>query len=99
MKGIKTSGQAPNTGGVSSFSAPKDGVSHLAFPALAREKNHHDVSFPLSPLGNDRPNKPNQQLVADDYGIFLIFGNNRLIILCNVCALHCLHHLGMIEFQ
>jgi hypothetical protein len=40
MKGINTSGQELNSGGVASFSAPRDGVSHLAFPALA-------------PLGND----------------------------------------------
>ncbi|RFU95803.1 hypothetical protein DYP60_02015 [Sphaerochaeta halotolerans] len=53
MKGINTSGQALNSGGVASFSAPRDGVSHLAFPALAPERNHHDGSFPLAPLGND----------------------------------------------
>ena len=52
MKGINTLGQALNPGGVASFSVPRDGVSHLAFPALAREKNHHDGSFPLAPLGN-----------------------------------------------
>ncbi len=53
MKGINTSGQAMNPGGVASFSAPRDGVSYLAFPALAREKTHHDGSFPLAPLGNE----------------------------------------------
>ncbi|MXI87748.1 hypothetical protein GRZ57_13380 [Sphaerochaeta halotolerans] len=37
MKGITTPGQAMDSGGVASFSAPRDGVSHLAFPALARE--------------------------------------------------------------
>ncbi|MXI85298.1 hypothetical protein [Sphaerochaeta halotolerans] len=37
MKGINTPGQALDSGGVASFSAPRDGVSHLAFPALARE--------------------------------------------------------------
>jgi hypothetical protein len=52
MKGINTSGKALNSGGVASFSAPRDGVSHLAFPALSRERNHHDDSFPLAPLGN-----------------------------------------------
>ncbi len=52
MKGINTSGQALNPGGVASFSAPRDGISHLAFPAFAREKNYHDGSFPLAPLGN-----------------------------------------------
>ncbi|MXI87825.1 hypothetical protein [Sphaerochaeta halotolerans] len=52
MKGFNTSGQAMNPGGVDSFSAPRDGVSHRTFPALAREKNHHDGSFPLAPLGN-----------------------------------------------
>ncbi|MBI9094899.1 MAG: hypothetical protein JEY71_08470 [Sphaerochaeta sp.] len=36
MKGINTPGQALERGGVASFSAPKGGVSHLAFPALAR---------------------------------------------------------------
>ncbi|MXI87254.1 hypothetical protein [Sphaerochaeta halotolerans] len=35
MKGINTPGQALDLGGVASFSAPRDGVSHLAFPALA----------------------------------------------------------------
>jgi hypothetical protein len=52
MKGINTPGQALDSGGVASFSAPRDGVSHLAFPALARERNHHADSFPLAPLGN-----------------------------------------------
>ncbi|MBI9094130.1 MAG: hypothetical protein JEY71_04515 [Sphaerochaeta sp.] len=36
MKGINTPGQALDPGGVASFSAPRGGVSHLAFPALAR---------------------------------------------------------------
>jgi hypothetical protein len=53
MKGINTSGQELNSGGVASFSAPRDGVSHLAFPALAWERNQHDGSFPLAPLGNE----------------------------------------------
>jgi hypothetical protein len=52
MKGINTPGQALDSGGVASFSASRDGVSHLAFPALARERNHHADSFPLAPLGN-----------------------------------------------
>jgi hypothetical protein len=52
MKGINTPGQALDSGGVASFSAPRDGVSHLAFPALARERKHHADSFPLAPLGN-----------------------------------------------
>ncbi|MBG0767823.1 MAG: hypothetical protein H0S77_09500 [Spirochaetaceae bacterium] len=52
MKGINTPGQALDSGGVASFSAPRDGVSYLAFPALARERNHHADSFPLAPLGN-----------------------------------------------
>jgi DNA-damage-inducible protein J len=43
--------------------------------------------------------KTNQQSVADDYGIFRIFGNNWLITLCNVCALYSLHYLEMIEFS
>jgi hypothetical protein len=54
MKGINTPGQALDSGGVASFSTPRDGVSHLAFPALARERNHHADSFPLAPLGNER---------------------------------------------
>ncbi|MXI86875.1 hypothetical protein [Sphaerochaeta halotolerans] len=54
MKGINTSGQAMDSGGVASFSAPRDGISHLAFPALARERNHHADSFPLAPLGNQK---------------------------------------------
>ncbi|MXI85533.1 ADP-ribosylglycohydrolase family protein [Sphaerochaeta halotolerans] len=53
MKGINTSGQALDSGGVASFSAPRDGVSHLAFPAPAPERNHHADSFPLAPLGNE----------------------------------------------
>jgi predicted AAA+ superfamily ATPase len=53
MKGINTPGQAMDSGGVASFSAPRDGVSHLAFPALTRERNHHADSFPLAPLGNE----------------------------------------------
>ncbi|MXI86083.1 hypothetical protein [Sphaerochaeta halotolerans] len=53
MKGINTLGQAMDSGGVASFSAPRDGVSHLAFPALAPERNHHADSFPLAPLGNE----------------------------------------------
>jgi hypothetical protein len=54
MKGINTLGQAMDSGGVASFLfALRDGVSHLAFPALARERNHHAGSFPLAPLGND----------------------------------------------
>ncbi|RFU95612.1 hypothetical protein [Sphaerochaeta halotolerans] len=53
MKGINTPGQALDPGGVASFSAPRGGVSHLAFPALAWEKNHHDGSSPLAPLGNE----------------------------------------------
>ncbi len=36
MKGIDTPGQALDPGGVASLSAPRGGVSHLAFPALAR---------------------------------------------------------------
>ncbi|RFU94864.1 hypothetical protein DYP60_06420 [Sphaerochaeta halotolerans] len=55
MKGINTPGQALDSGGVASFSAPRDGVSHLAFPALAPERNHHADSFPLAPLGNEIP--------------------------------------------
>jgi len=54
MKGINTPGQALDSGGVASFSAPRDGVSHLAFPALARERNNHADSFPLAPLGNQK---------------------------------------------
>ncbi|MBG0768100.1 MAG: hypothetical protein H0S77_10920 [Spirochaetaceae bacterium] len=55
MKGINTPGQALDSGGVASFSfAPRDGVSHLAFPALAPERNHHADSFPLAPLGNKK---------------------------------------------
>jgi hypothetical protein len=53
MKGINTPGQALDSGGIASFSAPRDGVSHLAFPALAPERNHHADSFPLAPLGNE----------------------------------------------
>ncbi|WP_165849596.1 hypothetical protein [Sphaerochaeta halotolerans] len=53
MKGINTPGQALDSGGVASFSAPRGGVSHLAFPALAPERNHHADSFPLAPLGNE----------------------------------------------
>jgi len=34
MKGINTPGQAMDSGGVASFSAPRDGVSHLAFLSL-----------------------------------------------------------------
>ncbi|WP_133299345.1 hypothetical protein [Sphaerochaeta halotolerans] len=52
MKGINTSRQELNSGGVASFSAPRDGVSHLAFPALARQRNPYTDSFPLAPLGN-----------------------------------------------
>ncbi|MXI86548.1 hypothetical protein [Sphaerochaeta halotolerans] len=52
MKGINTPGQALDSGGVASFSAPRDGVSHLAFPALAPERNLPADSFPLAPLGN-----------------------------------------------
>jgi len=54
MKGINTPGQALDSGGVASFSAPRDGVSYLAFPALAPERNHHADSFPLAPLGNKK---------------------------------------------
>ncbi|WP_133299274.1 hypothetical protein [Sphaerochaeta halotolerans] len=52
MKGINTPGQALDSGGVASFSAPRDGASHLAFPALSRERNLPADSFPLAPLGN-----------------------------------------------
>jgi len=54
MKGINTSGQELNSGGVASFSAPRDGVSHLAFPALAperkgdRKRGREKVVFHLS---------------------------------------------------
>ncbi|WP_133299319.1 hypothetical protein [Sphaerochaeta halotolerans] len=54
MKGINAPGQVMNLGGVAPFSAPRDGVSHLAFPALAPERNHHADSFPLAPLGNEK---------------------------------------------
>ncbi|WP_133299326.1 hypothetical protein [Sphaerochaeta halotolerans] len=53
MKDINTPGQAMDSGGVASFSAPRDGVSHLAFPALAPERNLPADSFPLAPLGNE----------------------------------------------
>jgi hypothetical protein len=53
MKGINTPWQALDSGGVASFSTPRDGVSHLTFPALAPERNHHADSFPLAPLGNE----------------------------------------------
>ncbi|MDN5334552.1 SGNH/GDSL hydrolase family protein [Sphaerochaeta halotolerans] len=53
MKGINTPGQALDSGGVASFSAPRDGLSHLAFPALSRERNLPADSFPLAPLGNE----------------------------------------------
>jgi len=53
MKGINTPGQALDSGGVASFSASRDGVSHLAFPALSRERNLPADSFPLAPLGNE----------------------------------------------
>ncbi len=36
MKGINTPGQALERGGVASYSAPRDRVSHLAFPKLLR---------------------------------------------------------------
>ena len=58
MKGINTSGQALDSRGVASFSAPRDGVSYLAFPALAPERNHHADSFPLAPLGNQDAELP-----------------------------------------
>jgi len=54
MKGINTPGQALDSGGIASFSAPRDGVSHLAFPALSPERNLPAGSFPLAPLGNDK---------------------------------------------
>jgi hypothetical protein len=53
MKGINTLGQALDSGDVASFSTLRDGVSLLAFPALAPERNHHADSFPLAPLGNE----------------------------------------------
>ncbi|MXI85895.1 hypothetical protein [Sphaerochaeta halotolerans] len=31
----------------------RDGVSHFTFQELARKRNHHADSFPLTPLGND----------------------------------------------
>ena len=52
MKGINTPGQALESGGFASFSAPRGGVFHLAFPALARDWNHQDASPPLASLGN-----------------------------------------------
>jgi len=53
IKGINSSGQALESGGFASFSAPRVGVSHLAFPALAREWNQHTASAPLASLGNE----------------------------------------------
>ena len=53
MKGINTPGQALDLGGVASFSAPRDGVSYLAFPALSRERNLPADSFPLALVGNE----------------------------------------------
>jgi len=60
MKGINTLGQALDSGGVASFSAPRDGVSHLAFPALAPERNLPADPFPLAPLGNKTGRQPNR---------------------------------------
>jgi len=49
IKGINTPGQALDPGGVASSWAPKGEVSHLAFPALARE--HGTIMlFPLLSL-------------------------------------------------
>jgi hypothetical protein len=52
MNCINTPVQALECGGVASSWAPRGGVSHLAFPALAREWNHHTASIPLASLGN-----------------------------------------------
>jgi hypothetical protein len=46
MKGIDT------PGGIASLNAPRGEVSHLTFPALARERNQLAASFPLAPFGN-----------------------------------------------
>jgi len=48
MKGIDTLGQALRSGGFASFSTPRGGVFHLAFPALARDWNYKDDSPPLA---------------------------------------------------
>ena len=54
MKGINTPGQALDPGGKASSWAPRGGVSHLTFPALAREWNQHTASAPLASLGNEK---------------------------------------------
>jgi len=52
MKGNDTKKPALESGGVASSCAPSGGVSHLAFPVLAREWNHFNASVPLASLGN-----------------------------------------------
>ena len=53
MRGIDTPGQALESGGKAFSLAPRGGVSHLAFPALAREWNQRTASAPLASLGNE----------------------------------------------
>lgn len=50
---INTSGHALDAGGFVSTAAPRTGVFHLAFPALAREWKHINASAPLAPFGNE----------------------------------------------
>jgi len=57
MKGINTLGQELKRGGFASLSAPRGGVSHLAFPSLAQASNHRDAPFPLASLGNKEPRR------------------------------------------
>jgi len=45
MKGIHTPGQAQESGGFASFSAPRGEVWILTLPALAREREHCMVPF------------------------------------------------------
>jgi len=54
MKGINSLGQALESGGFAPSWAPRGGVFHLAFPALAREWNHQDASTPLASFGNKK---------------------------------------------
>jgi hypothetical protein len=53
MKGIKTLGQNLDLEGFDFLAAPRAGLFHLTLPALARERSHHNASFPLAPFGNN----------------------------------------------
>ncbi len=77
MKGINTPGPALEIGGFASFSAPRCGVFHLAFPALAQDWNQNTASAALASLGNEVTRVDLHSSSIEGLSVVLVPGNQN----------------------